>query len=229
MHYHLTTILLLISISLCKAQSGLGEKRISESTKVEYLISLPKGYQTDGNGSAMILFLHGGDGSNTKHHPKKYAAEAGIEMDFMVVAPKCASGCNWSSFDFDALLTEVTSQFNVDRKRIYITGYSYGGYGTWSAISRYPEWFTAAAPIAGGGSPKIVCKANQVAIWAFHGDKDSITPYTQSKNLVQKLKGCGAQARLETFEGADHWIWPAIYKDHRLYDWFRKQQSKKPH
>jgi len=226
MHYHLTTILLLISFAFCKAQSGLGEKRISESTKVEYLISLPKSYQTNGNGSAMILFLHGGDGSNTKHHPKKYAAEAGIEMDFMVVAPKCASGCNWSSFNFDALLTEITTQFNVDKKRVYVTGYSYGGYGTWSAIARYPEWFTAAAPIAGGGNPGVICKASQVVIWAFHGDKDSITPYAQSKNLIQKLKECGAQAKLETFEGADHWIWPAIYKDQRLYDWFGEQSKE---
>ncbi|WP_083262451.1 prolyl oligopeptidase family serine peptidase [Roseivirga sp. 4D4] len=229
MHYHLTAILLLLSFPFCKAQSSLGEKRISESTNVEYLVSLPKGYQTDGNGSAMILFLHGGDGSNTKHHPKKYAAEAGIEMDFMVVAPKCASGCNWSSFNFDALLTEVTDQFNVDKERIYVTGYSYGGYGTWSAISRHPQWFAAAVPIAGGGNTDVVCNAKNVAVWAFHGDKDSVTSYTQSKRLIEKLQTCEAKAKLETFEGADHWIWPAIYKDQRLYDWLSKQTNTQSH
>lgn len=205
------------------AQVDLGVNRILEPQSLNYLISTPQGYSAEGAGSPLILFLHGGDRSNTKHHPMRYALEAGLEFPFMVVAPHCSNGCSWSSADIDALLNEVVKTYNVDQKRIYITGYSMGGYGTWSVISRFPNWFAAAAPIAGGGNSRTICSAKNVSVLAFHGDKDSVTPYSGSKRLVDALVDCGATARLETFKGGDHWIWPAIYKDKRLYDWFLTQ------
>lgn len=222
----------LISLLTCTshiqlvAQGVFGKAHKQKGANLNYLVSLPDSYSEDGNGSPLILFLHGGDGSNTKHHPKKYATQANIEFSFMVVAPQCSSGCNWSTVDYDGLLNEVTEMYNVDKNRIYVTGYSMGGYGTWSAMTKSPDLFAAAVPIAGGGNTVSICNAKNIAVWAFHGDKDSVTPYSGSKKLIDSLKGCGANAKLETLKDEDHWIWPAIYKDQRLYDWLLQQKKK---
>ena len=222
----LTLFTLIVTVSL-SGQSLDGIRKTSEKESIDYLITLPEGYSKTGDAVPLILFLHGGDGSNTKHHPKKYATSVGLSFPFMVVAPQCSRGCSWASVDYEALLGEVLRDYNVDQTRVYVTGYSMGGYGTWSAISKYPELFTAAVPIAGGGNTSTVCNAKKVAIWAFHGDKDSITPYSGSQKLIEKLKGCGANAILETVKGQDHWIWPTIYKDIRFYEWLLEQKKAK--
>ncbi|MCE7991030.1 MAG: prolyl oligopeptidase family serine peptidase [Roseivirga sp.] len=206
-----------------QAQADLGENKVLQSQNLNYRVALPDKYSKEGKGAPLILFLHGGDGSNTKHHPKKYAEQAGIDFPFMVVAPHCNLGCSWSTVDYDALLSEVLRGYNVDKNRIYVTGYSMGGYGTWSAISKFPDLFAAAAPIAGGGNTKTICNAKEVAIRAYHGNKDSITPYSGSQKLISKLEGCGAKAELLTIQNGDHWIWPDLFKDKTFYDWLLAQ------
>ena len=217
---------LFILISWClitgfvgKAQSDFGTRKKLSQTGLEYLITLPEGYAQDGDKVPVILFLHGGDRSNTKHHPSRYAKRAGITFPFLVVAPHCSYGCVWSKVDFDALLSQVLRDYNIDRSRIYVTGYSMGGYGTWSTISRFPQWFAAASPIAGGGNPKTICQAKSVTIRAYHGNQDSVTPYAQSKKLIDKLAQCEADATLQTLNGEDHWIWPQIFSDEKFYSW----------
>lgn len=213
----------LLFSSQLQAQTDLGENKVLDSQELNYRVALPEGYTKEGKGSSLILFLHGGDGSNTKHHPKKYAEQAGLDFPFMVVAPHCTRGCSWSTVDYDALLSEVLREYNVDKTRIYVTGYSMGGYGTWSAISKSPDWFAAAAPIAGGGNTQTICNASGIAIRAYHGNNDSVTPYSGSQKLISKLKDCGAQAELITIQNGDHWIWPDLFKDPTFYDWLLAQ------
>ncbi len=225
-HFRIAPILFLLLFGFQTFSQSLDAiDKTSKKTGLKYLVTLPEGYQSSGEASPLILFLHGGDGSNTKHHPKKYAAQAGIAFPFMVVAPHCNSGCSWSSVDYEALLGEVLQEYNVDKNRIYITGYSMGGYGTWSAITKSPDLFAAAAPIAGGGNASTICNAKGIPIRAYHGNKDSVTPYSGSERLVKALKECGAAAELFTIEGGNHGIWPALFKDKRFYDWFLKHSK----
>lgn len=227
--YPLLMICGLFFTSVLRAQSPEGDKRVLKSQNLDYLVSLPEGYSNEGDASPLILFLHGGDGSNTRHHPKKYAEQAGLDFPFVVVAPSCNRGCSWSTVDYDALLSEVLRDYNANRNRIYVTGYSMGGYGTWRAISKAPDWFAAAAPIAGGGDTKTICNAKELAVRAYHGNKDSVTPYSGSQKLIEALNGCGARAELVTIKGGDHWIWPEIFKDKAFYDWLLAHSGKNTH
>ncbi len=221
--YLLLTIYGLLFTSLLSAQAPPGEQRVFAAQNLNYLVSLPEGYPDNTSPSPLLLFLHGGDGSNTKHHPRKYADQAKLEFPFIVVAPHCNQACRWSEVDFDSLLEEVIRDYRVDKNRIYITGYSMGGYGTWRAISKFPDRFAAAAPIAGGGNTKTVCNAKSMAVRAYHGDKDSVTPYSGSRQLIKTLKGCGAKAELLTIKNGDHWIWPDLFQDADFYSWLLKQ------
>lgn len=220
----LLLILSISGLSLAMSQELNGETKVLASQNLQYRVDKPDGYEQNGPSVPLLLFLHGGDRSNTKHHPKKYAQKANLNFPFMVVAPQRSTG-SWGSVDFDALLSEVLQDYNVDRNRIYITGYSFGGYGTWSAITQYPDWFAAAAPIAGGGNERKICQAKDVAIRAYHGTSDRVTPYSGSKKLIETLKGCKATAELISMEGEDHWIWPKVFSDQSFYDWLLKHSK----
>jgi len=216
----LSIVLTLWSTFLLIAQTDLGESYTSPSQKISYLVSVPESYSKENEQTySTILFLHGGDRSNINHHPKKYAEEEGIEFPFITVAPLCPEGCSWSKIDFDALLNEVSANYRLDKNRIYLTGYSMGGYGAWYALSTYPNWFAAAIPIAGGGKTETVCNAKNIPIKVFHGDKDDIIPYSESVNLVTALKKCNADVELVTINTKSHWIWPNIYRDPEFYSW----------
>ncbi len=209
-----------------KNSSELGRKHVFEKEKIPYLVSTPENYSEDKDAlHPTILFLHGGDRSNTRHHPKKYAKKAGIDFPFIVIAPHCTSGCSWGRVDFASLLDEVGKEYRIDKSRVYITGYSMGGYGTWSAISRFPDLFAAAAPLAGGGNEKTICKANKLPIRAYHGDKDNVIPHSESVKLVSALKKCDGNAELTTIEGGNHGIWMAIFQDAKFFEWLLQHKT----
>lgn len=218
----LTTLLVM---HLVKAQDFYDNKHTSEKNNIPYLISLPEGYEEKSEAYPLLLFLHGGDRSNTKHHPKKYAAGQGINLDFLVAAPHCSGGCSWSRVDFEALVNEIAKDYRIDKNRIYITGYSMGGYGTWNALMNYPDLFAAAAPICGGGNPSKICDAKSVTIKAFHAQDDNVTPYSGSEKMIKALEACGGKAELKSSKTGGHGIWPAIFKDADFYDWMLAQSK----
>ena len=201
-------------------------KQHSKAQKLDYLLFLPKDYSEDTqNQSPLLLFLHGGDRSNTKHNPQKYAAAADIDFPFIVVSPHCTSGCSWSTVDFHALLKEVIAEYNVDQTRIYLTGYSMGGYGSWNLLVRSPSWFAAAAPIAGGGDASKICKAKNITVRAYHGDKDNVISHRKSESMINALKECGGSAELILYPGVDHGSWPRTFSDPEFYKWLLKHKK----
>jgi len=222
--------LLFITILICQvsyAQEGFYDKNfVSESEKIPYLISLPSDYKNNpGKRHPLILFLHGGDGSNTKHHPKKYAMTEGINFPFVVIAPSCNSGCSWQSVNFGKLISEVTDKYNIDKKNIYVMGYSMGGYGTWSAIVRFPELFAAATPICGSGDATKICVAKDMAIKAFHAKDDNVIPFSGSKKMIDALEKCGGNATLKIATTGGHGIWPYIFSDPEFYQWLLSKSN----
>ena len=188
-----------------------------------YILSTPEGYSAEKQ-YPTLLFLHGGDRSNTKHHPSKYAEKAGIDFPFIVIAPSCTNTCSWSDVDLRGLLAEATKEVSIDPKRIYLTGYSMGGAGTWANLKKIPGLLAAAAPLApAGGSSTGLCKAKELAIRVYHGTADY--GYNNSKKMVSMLRECGAkEVELISLKGKGHGIWPGIFSDPSFYAWLLLHQ-----
>lgn len=108
----------------------------------------------------------------------------------------------------DALQKQYT---NIDPHRLYITGLSMGGYGTWDAIERWPTYFAAAAPLAGAGDPTKASRLVNLPIWAFHGSSDGVVPVSGSRDMIQAITAAGGHPLYTEFPGVNHVIWDKVY------------------
>jgi predicted peptidase len=99
----------------------------------------------------------------------------------------------------------------IDAKRLYVTGLSMGGYGTWELIERYPGYFAAAAPICGGGDPALASRLVGLPLWAFHSADDPIVPVAASRAMIAAIRAAGGQPRYTEFTDQGHGAWLAPY------------------
>lgn len=95
----------------------------------------------------------------------------------------------------------------IDANRLYVTGLSIGGYGTWEMIERWPSYFAAAAPIAGAGDPAKASVLKNLPIWAFQGSADPIVPVSGSRNMIAAIEAAGGHPRYTEYPGAGHEVW----------------------
>ena len=131
-----------------------------------------------------------------------------------------------------AILDEVCAKYAVDEDRIYLTGLSMGGFGSWQLGCSHPERFAAVAPICGGGMfghgfPARVVDLVGVPVWAFHGARDNVVPITATVELVDRLKAAGGNVRLTVFPDAEHNSWARVYAGEALYEWFLSNSRSK--
>ena len=202
--------------------------------KMNYLLYLPADYgKEQGKKWPLILFLHGagerGDDVNkVKLHgpPKLVEGSAGDSpaRKFIVVSPQCAPNKWWDPREVITLLDEVSQKYAVDPDRVYLTGLSMGGFGTWETAARNPERFAAIAPICGGGDPRRVRSLKDTPTWVFHGDKDPTVPVQRSIEMVDALKQVGNDAKFTRYPDAGHDSWTATYNNQELYDWLLKHK-----
>jgi len=204
-------------------------EKVTEGDSYQYLLYLPEGYGREKRLCPIILFLHGignrGDDLEkvkTSGIPK--VVERDKRFDFVLVAPQCPKRQWWSSELLIKLLDEVATKYRVDTSRIYLTGLSMGGFGTWSLGCAYPERFAAIAPICGGGEPDKACKLKDVPVWAFHGARDETVPLRKSQEMVEAVRACGGNAKLTVYPEAGHDSWTQTYDSQELYDWFLKHR-----
>ena len=211
------------------------EGQVARTVQFRYLLFLPKGYGAEPDKRwPLILFLHGmgergDDLERIKKHglPKILNTDAGDDFEFMVVSPQCPSDTVWSSqvAGLSALLDEIVKTRAVDTNRIYLTGLSMGGFGTWHLACEYPERFAAIAPICGGmarvvGASDKVCALKGVPAWVFHGARDRTVPLAESADLVSALKACGGDVEFTIYPDAEHDSWTETYENPGLYQWF---------
>ncbi|MEM9481591.1 MAG: prolyl oligopeptidase family serine peptidase, partial [Verrucomicrobiota bacterium] len=112
----------------------------------------------------------------------------------------------------------------VDRNRIYLCGFSMGGYGTWGLLAREPELFAAGIPVAGGGSPNNGPKIKDIPIWAFHGENDDSVKVDQSRNLVKAIEDAGgSKVKYTEFKGEGHLISGKVFSDEETHEWLFEQ------
>jgi predicted peptidase len=206
------------------------EKTITKTISCRYLLFLPAGYGEDEQQWPLILFLHGmgqcgSDLEKVKEHGIPKIVESRKDFAFIAVSPQCPEGEFWSSDVLINLLDEVTDRYAVDADRIYLTGLSMGGFGTWYLACEYPQRFAAIAPICGGGEPLAASRLKDVPVWAFHGAKDKVIPVKGSKEMVQALKDCRGDAKLTVYPDTGHDSWTQTYDNQELYNWFLKHRK----
>ena len=125
-------------------------------------------------------------------------------------------------------LDKIASKYRVDQDRVYLTGLSLGGYGSWRLAADHPERFAAVAPICGGGNTEDAEKLKSLPIWVFHGDQDTAVPFRRSVDMVDAIKKAGGtKVRLTTMEHIGHNCWSAAYATPELVGWFGKQRGSK--
>lgn len=184
----------------------------------------------------MIVFLHGagerGNGTTDleklkTHALPKYISE-GKEFPAIILAPQCPEGVVWNNlvFALKKLIDNVAESYNVDRDRISITGISMGGYGTWEMGMAFPNFFSAIAPICGGGLSWRCDVIKDVPIWAFHGDRDDVVPLRNSMEMVDRVNQFGGNARLTIFHNVDHNSWEEAYTSSNVIEWLISKKRK---
>ena len=217
------------------------QTRITRKISLNYLLYLPKVYKPAGGKFwPLILFLHGAGerGTNltlvTKHGPPKLAAQ-GREFPFIIVSPQCPLEQTWNDDALLALLDHVIAGFKVDARRVYLTGLSMGGYGTWSLGMKHPEHFAAIAPVCGGGNAGGILLVSRkkkralqtLAVWAFHGAKDNVVPPAESKVMVAALKKAGCKkVKLTVYPDTGHDSHTKTYNNPKFYEWLLKHRRK---
>ena len=207
-------------------QETLDENKLE---KVNYYVFQPsdESAKTE-EGFPLLFFLHGigerGDNVTVLKNfgPVKICAnpERAAKWKFFTVAPQCPATHFWSPAQLRVLLDKICDEFPIDRSRIYVTGLSMGGYGTWGMLASYPEIIAAAAPICGGGDPSKAEVMVKTPIWAFHGELDPLVPCDFSRNMIAELRKHGAEdAHITTYPGVGHDSWTRAYEEPELYEW----------
>lgn len=126
-----------------------------------------------------------------------------------------------------AMVDNTVADYRADAARVYLTGLSYGGYGTWFLSTRRPERWAAIAPICGGGDPKLVDRlvAQKMPLWIFHGGRDNVVPPSRSLEMAVALEAAGhPEVRLTVHEDLGHNVWTRVYEGQDIYSWFLRHR-----
>lgn len=196
----------------------------------------------------LVIFLHGsgerGDDNEAqlKWGVHNFASSQIMKMHpSIVIAPQCPSNMSWANFSEEnlsfqssptepmkllrELIGEVILKMPVDTSRIYITGLSMGGFGTFDAVTRYPELFAAAVPVCGGGDVSKAPTFAHIPMWIFHGALDDVVNPVLSQNMVEALTKAGAHPGYTQYPEAGHFSWIAAYSDAMMMEWLYSQKK----
>lgn len=229
-----TALVLACTCAGCK-DDGTGDPPVLQqevygNAPLDYLLFMPASTAAMENGKyPLILSLHGigESGSNLqllKQEGLPRILDGYNSFPFLVVSPQCPASTEWyydrTDTLVDALLDTVVRRYPVDTMRIYITGYSMGGIGTWDMCIRHPHWFASAVPIAArresGWDPTPM---RAIPVWAFHGELDDVVPLAKGKDIVNALTAVGGTAVLTVYSGVYHDSWTKTYDNTEVYSW----------
>jgi predicted peptidase len=213
---------------------------LARTVEVNYLLYLPGDYGKEPQQKwPLILFLHGSGerGSDIellKIQPLPKTLDQEKNFPFIVLSPQLPLEMeNWFGLidPVKVLLDQIQARYFVDNQRVYLTGLSMGGFGTWEFALRYPRRFAAIVPIAGGyryqskAIPENICDLVDLPVWVFHGARDITVLPSQSEDMVEALKACGGNVKFTLYSDADHGAsWTRAYADPELYKWLLEQR-----
>jgi len=199
--------------------------------ETNYQLYLPEGYQNDSIIRwPLMLFLHGSgesgeDISKVKMHGPPKLVDMGKKFPFIIVSPQSPVGNGWDIETLYQLLQHIKTKYRVNEKKVYCTGLSMGGFGTWALAMKYPDEFAAIAPICGGGDTSNAWKLRNIPVWCFHGAKDDVVPSVGSENMVKATKRFNNKVRFTLYPDANHNSWDITYNNDSLYTWLLAQSK----
>lgn len=183
----------------------------------------------------LMVFLHGSSekGNGTTElfrvlaHGPPLLISRGWRFPFLIVSPQLpTTSGSWPTQLVQELIDTTRAHFPVDSTRVYLTGLSMGGYGTWAYTIAHPTVLAAAVPIAGAGDTSSACRMRDVPVWAFHGDADPTVNVSGSIDMVNAIKACQPPPTVEPlltiYPGVGHDSWTRTYDGsagHDIYSW----------
>jgi predicted peptidase len=192
----------------------------------------------------LIIFFHGAgergsDNESQTIHIDKLVRDSSVRADFgfFLIAPQCPADKKWSNLDWKKkkhvqpadpswamklvhkLVDSLKKVLDIDTTRIYVTGMSMGGYGTWDYCARYPKEVAAAVPVCGGYDFDTAKKIKNISFWVFHGAQDKVVPVENSRGMVNGLKKAKANVKYTELAGVGHGAWLEAYKDTSILKW----------
>lgn len=245
---YITFLLLISFLSMLEAQDTkypLFEKGVypSKNGNLNYRLLKPENYNPEKK-YPIVLFLHGAgergsDNEITLTHIAGLFLDKKNRKDYpcFVLVPQCPKGKRWVEVDWTLktheqpespswamrrvvkVLEILQKKHNIDKSRIYITGLSMGGFGTWDMLMRYPKIFAAGIPICGGADETKAENIKDIPIWTFHGDLDQTIKAERSRNIVKALRKIGGKITYTEYKGVAHPSWKPAYKEKNLLAW----------
>jgi len=226
--------------------------RSADGASLGYRIHLPEDIDGDRE-YPLILFFHGAgqrgsdNAQQLRFGPGELLAwSRQHQQPAIIVAPQCPLGQQWVDTPWGAdshrmpeqpsasmklamgLLAELRATLPVDNSRIYVTGLSMGGFGTWDILQRMPDTFAAAVPICGGGDSSAAGAIKDVPLWVFHGDRDWVVKPRRSRDMVAALRAAGGKPRYTEYQGVAHDAWTPAYADQAMLAWLFAQHKSPP-
>ncbi|HEX3150678.1 MAG TPA: prolyl oligopeptidase family serine peptidase [Gemmataceae bacterium] len=217
--------------------------------KLPYRLLKPLGSEGDVK-FPLVIFLHGAGerGSDNEkqlvHGVPQFASEENRKKHpCFLIAPQCPDGKKWVEVDWSAdshtmpkepgevgrltlgLIEKAMKELPIDAKRVYITGLSMGGYGTWDVLARRPDLFAAAAPVCGGADEATAATIKDIPIWVFHGAKDTAVKPARSRNMVAALEKAGGKPKYTEYPDVGHNSWDSAYRDPEFFKWLFAQKK----
>lgn len=210
---------------------------------LNYRIFIPE--ETDSTGFfPLVLFLHGAGerGSDNKAqltHGVWRFVEDSVQKKHpsIVVAPQAPKDTYWANAKWRTestalmenpakplsqtmeLVEQLQHDFKIDSSRMYVTGLSMGGFGTWDLIVRYPDFFAAAVPVCAGGDTTKAHRITELPVWNFHGAEDTIVPPELSRQMIDAIRTTGGKPGYNEYPDVGHGSWIYAYREPYLVDW----------
>jgi predicted peptidase len=222
------------------------------SLELPYRLLKPKDFDAKKT-YPLVIFFHGAGERGTNnvaqllHGVKTFASDEYMtKYPCFVIAPQCPNNQQWVDTPWGLpehtmpekpsksmaaafeLLDAIRTEFPIDPTRIYVTGISMGGFGTWDAMQRHPEIFAAGVPVCGGGDKALAPKIAKIPIWVFHGGNDTTVKTKRSQDMVAALKAAGGQPKYDEYPGVGHGCWGQAYATKELYEWLFAQKRTEP-
>ena len=187
----------------------------------------------EGEESPLVLFLHGSgergdDNTQQLRHGVKSFIEGQDARPCFVAAPQCPRGQWWDPEHVIEFAEAMIATAGVDRDRVYITGLSMGGVGTWQVTGRRPELFAAAIPVCGFGELERASRLTPMPLWVFHGSDDRVLPVKHSRAMVEAIRAAGGAPKYTEYAGVAHDSWTRTYANPDVHAWLFNQRRPAP-
>jgi predicted peptidase len=241
---------LVFCLSSLHAEDFSAEVYKSGSEELPYRIHLPKSMDKSKK-YPLVIFLHGA-GERGNENKKQLAHGAKDILKYsrsnnepvIIIAPQCPKKKQWVNTPWGklshtmpkepsipmalaiSLLKSKVNNLPVDVKRVYVSGLSMGGYGTWDIIQRMPDYFAAAIPVCGGGDSAEAPKLKNLPIWCFHGGNDRVVKTKRSQDMIAAIKKAGGSPKYTEYPGVGHNSWSATFSNKEVLKWLFEQKKK---